>query len=231
MFRCLNQLITRVPIDQWCLIGGLMVIVAGRLEGAVSDRASRTKDGDIVIDVVADGAALAKSLRFLQTLGYEGLPGDPPAGDVARCTLVTGFSQIDLLAPDDATEESLRLHDGFRSLAVPGGRRALELAEPVTVLYGEEGISTFRVPTLYGAIAVKAHACVDARTRDQLRHRHDVGFLLSVIEDPTDLAMRLGEDAEIVRALAEELGSDADPAWLYLSEPDRMKAQAALRFL
>lgn len=200
--HCLHLLSIKVPIERWCLVGGLMVILAGRLAGKPGDRAERTKDADIVIDVVAHRRALATAYRELTSMGYRPPPEAWTDQDVARCTVVSGRAQLDLLAPDDATPDQLHVGTDIRSVAMPGGRRALEVAEPVRILYGDTGIAEVRVPTLYGAIGVKALACLDRRTQDQSRHIQDVAYLLSAVADPIDIQERLGPDAEVVRALA-----------------------------
>jgi hypothetical protein len=89
-----------------------------------------------------------------------------------------------------------------------------------------------RVPTLYGALAVKAAAATDPRTRDQTRHLEDVAFLLSIVPDPRRLRAELaGSDLALLRALAPRLEDDASAAWAHLETPARLAAQATLGFL
>ncbi len=233
VFRLLGLLGRAIPADRWCLVGGLMVLVAGRLEGARDHRATQTKDGDILIDVVADPSALAAMVAECRTYGFDFPRHDWPDDEgFARCTLVAHSAQVDLLCPDDAAEHHL-VAGGARSLAIPGGRRALEVAEPVTVLLGDDWAPVdVRVPTLYGALAVKAAAATDPHTRDQTRHLEDVAFLLSIVPDPRRLSEEVAEsDLDLLRALAAELNDDSSPAWAHLDTTARLSVQAALGFL
>ena len=233
VFRLLGLLGRTVRSDRWCLVGGLMVLVAGRLEGARDHRATRTKDGDILIDVVADPTALAAVVEECRSYGFDFPRHDWPDDEgFARCTLVAHSAQVDLLCPDDAAEHQL-VAGGARSLAIPGGRRALEVAEPVTVLLGDDWAPVdVCVPTLYGALAVKAAAATDPRTRSQSRHLEDVAFLLSIVDDPRRLQRELTEgDLALLHLLVEDLNDDASVAWAHLDKAARLAAQAALTFL
>jgi hypothetical protein len=135
----------------WCLVGGLMVVIAGRVAGLPNDRADRTKDADILIDVVGDAGSLTAVYKKLRSYGY----GPPPEAwdddGIAKCSLVHGSVTIDLLGPEDATLEALEVGEDIRSVNIPGGRRALEVAQPVQILYGETGITELRVPLLPAA--------------------------------------------------------------------------------
>ncbi len=144
---------------------------------------------------------------------------------------MSGDALIDLLGSEDAPEGSLAVGDDILSIRIPGGRRALDTAQMVTVTWGEEGIAQFRVPLLYDALAVKAHACHHPQTRDQDRHIQDVAFLLSAVPNPRALEAGLGPDADLIRGLLDRLGDDGDAAWAYLPDEDRATAQQALAFL
>lgn len=172
-------------------------------------------------------------LEECRTYGFDFPAYDwPDQEGFARCTLVAQSAQVDLLCPDDAADHQL-VAGGARSLAIPGGRRALEVAEPVTVLLGDEWAPVdVRVPTLYGALAVKAAAATDPRTREQARHLEDVAFLLSVVPDPRRLRDELAsDDRALLGALASQLEDNASAAWAHLGTAARLTAQAALGFL
>ena len=88
------------------------------------------------------------------------------------------------------------------------------------------------MPALYGALAVKAAAAADPRTRGQPRHLEDVGFLLSIVPDPRGLRDELtSDDLAMLRALAPRLEDNASAAWAHLDTSARLVAQAALGFL
>src|SRR4051794_31505547 len=44
VFRCLGLLSLRVPIENWCVVGGLMVLIVGHQVGRSNRRSSQTKD-------------------------------------------------------------------------------------------------------------------------------------------------------------------------------------------
>lgn len=139
----------------------------------------------------------------------------------------------DTLCPEDAPDETLETTTGVRSLAVPGGRRALELAEPVRLSYGEDTFDVeIRTPLLPGAVVVKANAALDRRTAGQHRHIQDVAALMSVVEDPLALRNSLTEvDVQVVGALAPRLADDSDVAWSGMDAPTRLRGQAAARIV
>lgn len=231
VLHSLGVLANIVDPNKWCVVGGLMVLIAGQETGNANERTEQTKDGDIVVDLVDDEQALTEVFKALSDSQYKVPPEAFDGTDIARCTMMSGDAFIDILGPEDAPKGSLVVGEDIQSIGIPGGRRALEVAEMVTVTWGDEGIAEFRVPLLYGAIAVKAHACHFPRTMDQDRHIQDVAFLLSTVSNPRELRDGLGVDAELIEQLLDRLNDDGDAAWRYLTEPERRSAQTALDFL
>lgn len=234
VLRCLGLLARTVGTDVWSLVGGLMVLVVARAAGRTDSRAEGTKDADVVVDVVAEPEALARVAWALTSLGYDPPPDDDRGRDFARCTFVSGRAQVDVLAPDDATVDRLDVGSSLRTLAIPGGRRALASAEPTTIFYAEDREDVvIRVPTLTGAICVKAAAAVDGRTAGHPRHIQDVAFLLACIEDPAGAAAELSDDDRaLLRVLRDRrLVDGGDVAWRPLGRRDRVRALAALDLL
>jgi hypothetical protein len=234
VMRCLGLLAQRIDTDLWCLVGGMMVLVVARAAGRSDSRAEGTKDGDIVVDVVADPEILEKVAYVLRSLGYELPADDDRGGDFARCTFVSGRAQVDVLVPDDTPEDRLDVGTDMRSLAIPGGRRALFGSESTTIFYSEDAADVvIRVPSLTGAICVKAAAALDPRTAGHPRHIQDVAFLLACIDDPVAAAQELsdGDRALLVELRSQRLGPDDDAAWRYLAGDDRARAATALDFL
>jgi len=210
-----------------------MVLVAAREAGTRLPRAEQTKDGDIVVDVCTRPEAIGRVATTLRNFGYD-IPADAwDQEDIARCTFVGSQAQIDVLCPEDAPGEALEAADGVRSLAIPGGRRALELAEPVRLYYDEDAFDVeVRTPLLPGAVVVKAHAAVDPRTAGQQRHIQDVAALLSVMEDPTAFRQSLTEkDIQVISALALRLADSSDVAWSNVDAATRRRGQAASRII
>lgn len=168
----LAQMSLRVSSGRWVLVGGLMVMVLGREHRARSPRAEGTKDADIVVDVLSHPSILTDVAHFLQTeYGYTLADQIGSTGDAARCTFASHSAQIDVLCPDGTAAEALDIGGGVRSLAIPGGRRALETGRQVELYFSDDYPNAeIRVPTLPGAIIVKAAAGVDPRTAGSPRH-------------------------------------------------------------
>ncbi|HUF33379.1 MAG TPA: hypothetical protein VMN58_09260 [Acidimicrobiales bacterium] len=234
VMRCLGLLGRRIDTDLWCLVGGMMVLVAARAAGRADSRAEQTKDGDVLVDVLAEPGILAKVTYALRSLGYELPVEEDRGGDFARCMFVSGRAQVDVLAPEDTPADRLAVGSDLRSLAIPGGRRALDGAELTTIYYAEDQADVvIRVPSLTGAICVKAAAAVDQRTTSHPRHIQDVAFLLACIDDPVAAANELTDDdrALLSELRQQRLGPDDDIVWRYLDADDQARAEAAFDFL
>lgn len=210
-----------------------MVLVAAREAGRTDPRGEGTKDGDVLVDVDAEPGALGRVGRELTKLGYT-LPRDDHGPDFARCTFVSGYTQVDVLAPEDAAPEQLDVGDTLRTIAIPGGRRALDGCEMTRLHYAEHAPDIeLRVPELIPAIFVKAAAALDRRTAGHPRHIQDTTFLLACIDDPRAARDKLtAADRTMLRQLlAERLGDGGDAAWDHLNPSDRRRALAAAEFL
>ena len=122
--------------------------------------------------------------------------------------------------------------DGMRSIAIPGGTRALELSEVVDIFYDSDDANVeLRCSTLHGAIIAKSAAAVDIRTAGHQRHIQDVAFLLSVIEDPIDFAAALTDsDLQTLSDVARHI-PNMPTAWTHIAPGDRSRAEAALRII
>ena len=86
------------------LVGGLMVLVVGAAHGAAGRRSEGTKDGDVVVGIAADPHMLERVTATLRSHGFDfadavGGSGEWAGEDTARCTLVFGLAQIDVLCP------------------------------------------------------------------------------------------------------------------------------------
>jgi len=69
--RALSLLSGQAPADQWCVVGGLMVLIAARSIGRPIPRAEQTKDADVLVDVCTDPTSLSRVVGALRSLGYE----------------------------------------------------------------------------------------------------------------------------------------------------------------
>jgi hypothetical protein len=230
--RALRLLSQRIDNERWCVVGGMMVLIAARQAGRMLPRAEQTKDADVLLDVCVNPGSLSAASSVLTSLGYEPLPGwDDPK--IARCTFASGEATIDLLAPDDADPAQLVTDTGVSSIAIPGGRRALDGAEPVRITYDlDERDVEVRVPLLPTALAVKGAAALDPRTAGQPRHIADVAAMLTIIENPRQTREAMPEpDIALLTRLRDRLLDDGDVAWRDIGGDDRQAGQAAARII
>jgi hypothetical protein len=232
VLRAMGHISKTIGVDDWCLVGGLMVLVASRAAGGRIRRAEGTKDGDILVDVCARPNALEQVVHILTTFGFK---MDPPfpGQENARCTFSGYNGQIDVLCPNDAPEGSLETSGGAVSLAIPGGRRALEVAEPIRITYDDASLDIeLRVPMIPWAIVVKAANVVHPATSTQDRHIQDVvGMLEIVASSPPESNPLTTADRTLLDQLRLRLSDDADPAWQGMSTQDVTNARAGLRLL
>lgn len=233
VFEGLHAISLQVPTDKWCLVGGLMVLLLGAEAGNVPERAAATKDADVVVDVFTDPRALQKVSEALLTAGYRLSDRLGSEAIAARCTFEFGRAVVDVLCPDGADPAELELSTGVTSIAIPGGRRAIELSRLVDVYFHpERPPATLSLPSLHGGLIAKAAAAVDPRTASQDRHIQDVAFLASLVADPLTLATGMDDsDRAIVQAAAPRLRDDRDAAWSMLDTQQRLAAQAVIEFI
>ena len=229
----LYRLSKEIAIEKWALVGGLMVLVLAYEHNTHSWRASQTKDADIVVDVLVDPSVLEDATQTLQAQGFVLDPSVGSGNGVSRCTFSSYKAQIDVLCPNDASPDMLDTADGLRSVAIPGGRRALRTARPVTLFIADDYYDvTLRVPTVAGAIMTKIAAAIDSRTSDGERHIQDVAFLLSL---PFDLAAVTRDlepgDSEQLEAIRTALEDPADVAWEACPDSERDRALVAYETL
>ena len=231
--RALQIVSTKVSVDNWCLVGGLMVLTAAREVGRPLARAEVTKNADVVVDVCAESKILRDFAYQLNGIGYD-IPAEAWEHEgVARCTFVSGYTAIDVLCPNDAAPESLSPGDRIESIAIPGGRRALELAELARIHYADDASDVeIRVPMLLGAIIVKGHAMIDPVTENQPRHGHDVVGLLSIVDDPEATRVYIAEeDRAVLREVRTRLRDETSRMWVGFSDEIRLLAQATIELL
>ena len=234
VIEALHGLSKQVSIEKWVLVGGLMVLVLGREHNGWSPRAEVTKDADVLVDIVANSAVLETVTHALLGQGFD-LASDIGSSiqDWGRCTFVFGRAQIDVLCPDDADTNALDTKDGLRSLAIPGGRRALQTARHVEIYFSDNSPNVrFRVPSLAGAIVAKGAAATDKRTALSSRHIQDLAFLLTLSARPLNLLDELtDDDLKMLEQLDSRVHDNRDAAWEYLDSNQRDLAQATYNLL
>ncbi len=181
VLRALSQLSQHVPANRWCLIGGLMVEVLLRLNGVRMLRP--TDDGDIVGDVVADRSVLRSLATGLSAIGFEPYEAGWEHDPIARFRSSDHGVFIDVLAPANTGRLRNRLPPvpGRDPLEAPGSDFALATAALVEITYTDHDPLCIRVPSLAGAIYMKASAFKNLSPRtNPHKHLQDSAQLLSV---------------------------------------------------
>jgi hypothetical protein len=190
------------------------------------------------VDVRADPNAITKLVAILRDLDFTDVRVSPEGfehrfekvtaagvavvdlGSSAPDTLV-----IDILGPEGLGERTDTRTSLGRAFPAPGSSQALRRTELVEVSY-QGWRERIPRPDLLGAIVAKAAAATVDRV-DPERHRTDLAFLLSLVDDPFALRANLKDHARL-RAAADSLSEDS-LTWNIAPRPD--DARAALRIL
>ena len=219
-----------VALDQrltspWCLVGGQMVVLHCLEHGVVPPRA--TDDGDIVVDVFVERAALTRATSALADLGFTQRTDSGGYG----YRWAKGDAHVDVLVPDRANSQQRppRTVVGARSVETPAAQQAVARARRVPV--DVDGL-TGHVPRpdLLGALVVKAAAAV-ADTRDSERHRQDVAVLCGLAAAaglPALLGAVTAKDRQRLRKIAPEMPA-GHRVWRHA--PDARAAAGAFALL
>ena len=143
--RVMISLTRRVPIAQWCVIGGMMTEFVLAERGAVPVRA--TTDGDIVGDVFAHPKVLRHLAEALVQLGFEPLASGWDAEIGSRFRHCDSRTFLDLLAPDNsARRRDITTASGHRALEAPGTDVTLATSSPMTIRFRDVDAVTVMVP-------------------------------------------------------------------------------------
>ncbi|GAA4890627.1 nucleotidyl transferase AbiEii/AbiGii toxin family protein [Saccharopolyspora cebuensis] len=183
LWPALLDLADHVPTP-WVLIGGQMVYLHGLIAGRVPPRV--TEDVDLLFDLRAELEGITKADRVLSELGYT-VDGISPDGLAHRYIRGDGMV-VDILGPDGLGDRGIELRlrsPHGRTVAVPGGSKALEYAHPVEVSYRDR-TSRIYLPDLPRALVgkVRALSLPQCTSRVKSRHLDDIAFLVSLIDDP-----------------------------------------------
>lgn len=210
------------PPAPWVLIGAHMVAIHGWERGRRQIRPSR--DADILVNARAVTDGTARMSEALLHRGYQ-LDSITPEGIGHR--FVRERVYIDVLAPEGIGERAdLRTASGARTVRVPGGTQALRRKRDIDVKTGSRR-GRLPIPSLLGAILIKVRAIgVDDQPEAQCR---DVGFLLSLVEDPDSLEAELSKTE---RGWLRRYPQFADPGYeSYVGIPEATDAAIAYRRL
>ena len=174
------DILTGVP---WVLIGGQMVSIL-EAEHLVRQRFT-TGDVDALLDVRALADSTQQAANRLLAAGFE-----PEQHDEMVYRFVRGEAIVDILAPDNlGARVDLRTVPPGSTVEAPGGRQAIQRARAVMIDAGS-GAFRLRVPSLTGAIIIKARVAV-AATAQLAKLERDLARLLALVTEPAELSLEL----------------------------------------
>ena len=190
----------------WVLIGGQMVAVIEAEHGASVGRA--TGDVDTLLDVRALSTAIQSAAQRLLAAGF--VPQRHAEGLTYR--FVRCNDVVDVLAPDHlGNRADLTTMPPDATLETIGGSQAISRRRSVLVDTGD-GPFELPIPSLVGAIIIKARAATAARTTRE-KHERDLARLLAIVAEPAALRVELtGKERAYLRAHADMLSLE-HPAW------------------
>ena len=225
--RMFATIATTVPIDQWCVIGGMMTEFVLLERGRTTLRP--TTDGDVVGDVFGHAKVLRGLAKCLTDHDYEPVASgwDAEFGTRFKHRLTGTF--IDVLAPaNSARRRDITTLKGRRALEAPGTDVALETASPMRIRFGVGEVLRVSAPTLAGALYAKVSAYQRMAEHDnQLKHLQDAAQLL-VAANVHDFAEPNPAMMKRLRWLEYALNSD-HRGWVGLDRTDQQDAMARLR--
>lgn len=209
---------------EWTLIGGQMVFLHAMEHGANPPRVST--DLDVLVNARVVSGGVREFVVAIEAVGFA-LVGASPEGLAHRYQ--RGGVSVDVLAPEGlGPRTDLTTTPPGHTLQVPGGTQALDRTELVPVRFGDHQGFVPR-PSLLGAIIGKAVA-VDVDDVPDAQ-RLDLALLLSLVDDPIELANQLTKkDGQRLRARSEMADSD-QRAWSSLSVDGADRGRAAFRLL
>lgn len=216
--------LTALRPGEWTLIGGQMVFLHAMEHGVRPPRVST--DLDVLVNARVVTGGVKEFVAGLEVAGFV-LAGASPEG-LAHRYKREGVS-VDVLAPEGlGSRTDLTTTPPGRTLQVPGGTQALDRTELVPVVFGGRDGFVPR-PSVLGAIVGKCVA-VDVDDVPEAQ-RLDLALLLSLVEDPIELAAQLTKkDRQRLRARSEMVEA-SHAVWSSLLPDDADRGRAALRLL
>jgi len=201
-----------------------MVFLHAVEHGASPPRVST--DLDVLVNARIVTGGVAGFVAAIEQRGFS-LEGTSPEGLAHRYRREGVI--VDVLAPEGlGPRTNLTTTPPGRTLQVPGGTQALTRTELLPIHTTTSRGHAPR-PALLGAIIAKALAVDVDDTPDS--QRLDLAFLLSLVEEPLDLATQMTpKDRRRLRARS-ELADPQQPAWQLLAPSHRDRARAALAIL
>lgn len=171
----LFDLVAATDIDEWILVGGLMVQLHAHRASIPPSRI--TKDVDVVVDVVTAKASIQAIAGQLRAIGFEVVVPESLKTPAYRC--IRDKEQIDLMVPSDLPPRIQPRLMRRPAFGVVAGRQAVRRRDTFIVRSGARTV-TLRAPDVLGAIIAKG-AAHEIDQRDRARHLEDAALLLASI--------------------------------------------------
>ncbi len=209
---------------EWTLVGGQMAFLHAMEGGVPPPRVST--DLDVLVNARVVTGGVREFVAAIEARGFV-LVGVSPEGIAHRYR--RGGVSVDVLAPEGlGPRVDLTTTPPGRTLQIPGGTQALDRTELVPVAFGDHRGLVPR-PSLLGAIVGKAVA-VDVDDVPDAQ-RLDLAVLLSLVDDPIELAGQLtSKDRQRLRSRS-EMGDPDQRAWSSLSNDAADRGRAVFRLL
>jgi hypothetical protein len=214
------EIAEHTDIDNWTLVGGLMVHVHAIRAGV--DAARPTGDVDVVFSAAT--AKVSAIAAPLQTLGFT--PKLPELGGPLH-RFTRGDDIVDIMVPSGVTARWSQRP----ILQAPGARQALQRRDTYIIVGATRQVRV-TVPNQLGSLIAKGAAYnVDRRDRD--RHLDDLAVLAACAGSIKSLHLNelTSRDRAHLRAATELLTRSTHPAWAQLSTIDRQLGQRVLAAL
>lgn len=207
LWRATIELVHLFDGIPWVLIGGQMLTIIEREHGGDVGRA--TVDIDALVDIRASLGSPREAARRLAAAGYEA----QPTADGLAYRFVRGGDIVDVLAPERlGPRADLTTEPPWVTLEAIGGTQALARRRTVAVTIDAEEVVDIPVPTLLGALVIKARAAAGSRDHRD-KHERDVARILVLIDDPRSLVASMTRSDLRHLGSIETLQSVDHPAW------------------
>lgn len=189
----------------WVLIGGQMVTLLEREHGGRTGRV--TRDVDALMDVRALTGATNEAARRLESAGFSAeLTNDGLSYRFAR-----GADIVDVLAPENLGHRAdLTTSPPGMTLEAVGGTQALQRRREVRIRVLDD-VFSLPVPTLAGALVIKARA---ASSSSNAKHLRDLARLLVLVSNIDEMRSELTAKERGYLRAHHQLLDPANAAWL-----------------
>lgn len=207
LFRLLRDVADAFRGLPWTLVGGLMVRVLEAERG--QHTLLPTVDVDTLLDVRAVWTATRDAADKLVSMGFE---PDLSEGSVTY-RFAKGDAIVDVLAPEGLGKHaSTTTVPPAETIRAVGGTQALNRTR--VLVDDGEGAFAVPVPSLVGAIVIKARVSGVARGNDSRgKHERDLARLLTLVDDPYAMSEELSRSDRRHLKARGALRSTAHPAW------------------